>query len=610
MTIPPIQASGPTHGPWAGRLAVAAACATWVLLLVGCLVHGTGSSLACPDWPLCFGSAFPKMENGVQYEHTHRLVATAVGLLTIALAVALHRRRTDDPKAAILGYVAVGLVCFQGLLGGVTVLLRLPILVTLMHLGTSMAFFCLTIVIALRVRDRRAADDPKELAALRPWVAVAVVATFAQIVLGGIVRHTSSGLACFGIPLCNGEVWPDHPGAHLHMLHRIFAVGLGTYVLALASASRAAPRSRVARLARLAAVLVLLQITLGVLSVLSLLALSAVTLHLGVAALLLACNVAIFYYLPGRMVTTEPATAYGEAAPSVSRSARDIAALTKPRITVIVVATCAAGMAIAPVRIPMQVALLAILGTSLIVASANVLNMWWERETDGLMARTRLRPLPAGRLSPDVALFFGLALGASSVPMLVAVNPLTAALGVLALVTYVLAYTPLKRHTSLALWVGAVPGAMPPLMGWTSATGSLFGGSTQGLAGLGGVLLFLLLFAWQLPHFNAIALFRAEDYAKAGLKVVSVERGERAAKGQIAGYTVLLVVVSLGLAASHVAGAAFTVSAAALGVLFLLLAGSGLRPRAGAGWARGVFAYSIVYLTLLLAILVADRVSV
>src|SRR5580704_14688431 len=100
------------------------ACATWLLLLVGCLVHGTGSSLACPDWPLCFGSVMPKMVNGVQYEHTHRLVATAVGLLTVVLAVLLFLRRHLDPRGAKLGYVAVGLVCWQGTLGGITVLLR------------------------------------------------------------------------------------------------------------------------------------------------------------------------------------------------------------------------------------------------------------------------------------------------------------------------------------------------------------------------------------------------------------------------------------------------------------------------------------------------------
>ncbi len=289
---------------WAARLALATACATWILLLVGCLVHGTGSSLACPDWPLCYGSAFPKMENGVQYEHSHRLVATAVGLLSIALAIALHERRAEDSTLAKMGYAGVGLVCFQGLLGGITVLLRLPILVTLMHLGTSMGFFCLTVMIALRAHDvgRRnvASDDSLDsLAPLRPWVGLTIAATFLQILLGGTVRHTSSGLACFGIPLCNGELWPSHPGAHWHMSHRLFALVVAALVIALAAlAHRRAPGSRPAKLAMLAAVLVVVQVTLGVLSVLSLLALSAVTLHLGVAALLLACNVAIFYYLP------------------------------------------------------------------------------------------------------------------------------------------------------------------------------------------------------------------------------------------------------------------------------------------------------------------------
>lgn len=254
----------------------------------------------------------------MQYEHSHRLVATAVGLLSIALAIVLHKRRAQDSVLAKMGYVGVALVCFQGLLGGITVLLRLPILITLMHLGTSMGFFCLMVVIALRAheatRGQVAPDGPRvghpsrddspfaaldSLAALRPWVALGIGLTFAQILLGGTVRHTSSGLACFGVPLCNGELWPSHPGAHWHMSHRFFAAVVAGLVIALAAQMhRRAPGSRPAKLATLASILVLVQITLGVLSVLSLLALSAVTLHLGVAALVLACNVAIFYYLP------------------------------------------------------------------------------------------------------------------------------------------------------------------------------------------------------------------------------------------------------------------------------------------------------------------------
>jgi heme o synthase len=311
-----------------------------------------------------------------------------------------------------------------------------------------------------------------------------------------------------------------------------------------------------------------------------------------------------------RLMTREPFAAFSLGSSSTGCAARDLAALTKPRITFIVLATCGTGMAIAPVRIAPSVATLALLGTALIVASANVLNMWWERDTDALMLRTRRRPLPAGRMTPDVALFFGLALGALSIPMLIAVNALTAVLGVLALVTYVLLYTPLKRRTWLALWVGAVAGAMPPLMGWTSVTGSLYAVRGEHAAGLSGIMLSLLLFTWQLPHFNAIALFRAEDYARARLKVVSVELGKQAAKRHIAAYAALLVGVSYGLARVRGAGFAVAVAVLVLGALFLVLAGWGLRTRAGSCWAKAVFAYSIVYLSLLLAILVVDRVGV
>ena len=142
---------------------------------------------------------------------------------------------------------------------------------------------------------------------------------------------------------------------------------------------------------------------------------------------------------------------------------RDLLALTKPRITTMVLATEAAGAYLAPGHAPRNAHFVALTGTALIVGSANALNMWWERDVDAHMARTRNRPLPAGRMSPDVALAFGLALAVVSTPMLFLVNVTTGLLGLVALASYVTVYTPLKRHTHLALLVGAVPGAMPPL---------------------------------------------------------------------------------------------------------------------------------------------------
>ena len=281
--------------------------------------------------------------------------------------------------------------------------------------------------------------------------------------------------------------------------------------------------------------------------------------------------------------------------------ARDLVALTKPRITSLVLVTGAAGACLAPAHAAATRLWLALAGTALVVASANALNMWWERDSDAKMTRTRNRPLPAGRMAPDHALFFGLALGLLGAPLLFLVNVATGVLGLVALVTYVAVYTPLKRHTHLALLVGAVPGAIPPLLGWTTVTGGV---------GLGGLLLFAVLFLWQLPHFAAITIFRAEDYARAGLQVVSVQLGERAARQSIAVWTLLLVATSLSFVTFGLAGRVYLGAATILGAVFLALAFRGLRAGARLDtrqWARWVFLYSLPYLPLLLTALLVDR---
>jgi len=280
---------------------------------------------------------------------------------------------------------------------------------------------------------------------------------------------------------------------------------------------------------------------------------------------------------------------------------RDFVTLTKPRITMLVMLTGAAGACLAPGRVPTARLLLSLVGTALIVGAANALNMWWEREPDALMTRTRNRPLPAGRMSPDVALAFGLALGVLGTPLLFLVNLTTGLLGLIALVSYVAVYTPLKRHTYLALLVGAVPGAMPPLMGWTTATGSI---------GLGGSLLFAFLFLWQVPHFAAISIFRADDYARAGLQVISVQHGQSAARHMIGLWTGLVVAASLLFVPLGFAGSWYLGVATLLGAGFLALAFRGARggARLDVGrWAKLVFAYSIPYLSIVVVALLLDR---
>src|SRR5262249_22150439 len=205
---------------------------------------------------------------------------------------------------------------------------------------------------------------------------------------------------------------------------------------------------------------------------------------------------------------------------------------------------------------------------------------------------------PAGRLPAEVALFLGMGLSAIALPLLaLAVNARTALLAAAALLTYVLVYTPLKRRTTAALAIGAVPGAMPPLLGWTASAGRIE---------WPGLVLFGILFLWQIPHFLAIASFRMEDYQRAGLKVLPVERGERVTRHRIVVYSVALVAVSLTLVPLGVGGTAYLGAAAVLGALFLGLGAWGLRASAGPRWARGLFLGSIVYLVLLFAALMAS----
>jgi protoheme IX farnesyltransferase len=279
---------------------------------------------------------------------------------------------------------------------------------------------------------------------------------------------------------------------------------------------------------------------------------------------------------------------------------KDLVTLTKPRITAMNVLMAMGGYALAG-GTDSKVLWLAAGGTWLAVASANALNMVLERDGDKNMARTANRPLPAERMSVRAAVAFGVGLGALAMVMLGFVNGITAGLGLFALLSYVLVYTPLKRKTPLALLIGAVPGAVPPLMGWTAATGRI---DTPGL------VLFGILLIWQLPHFIAIALFRKDDYARAGIKTVPVVRGDRVAKAQAIAWTTALLPMSLALVPLDVAGWLYGSVAATLGLWFLAWSLRGLRAGADHAWARQFFLVSLVYLPVLTLALALDATFV
>jgi len=278
----------------------------------------------------------------------------------------------------------------------------------------------------------------------------------------------------------------------------------------------------------------------------------------------------------------------------------DLWQLIKPGVTRMCVLTTVGGLMLAPGEIGVVRGLLAVLGSAMAVGGANAANMWWERDSDRLMARTRRRPLPSGRMAPGVALRFAALLSVASVLLLaLSTNLLTAALAAAAILSYVLVYTPLKRRTPLALVIGAVPGAVPPLLGWTAVTNAL---------DPGGLVLFGILLVWQIPHFIAIALYRKTEYARAGIRVVPVVRGDAMAKVQAVAWAGALVPLSLMLTPLGVAGAFYLVCAMVLGMGFLAWAFTGLDDAAGPRWARGYFLASLGYLPALTAALAIDVV--
>jgi heme o synthase len=276
----------------------------------------------------------------------------------------------------------------------------------------------------------------------------------------------------------------------------------------------------------------------------------------------------------------------------------DLISLTKPRLSSLVLVTAGGGIWLSQREVSLTVALVTIVGTILVVGGANALNNYLERDSDREMARTANRPLPARRMSPQVALAFGAALGGISVPLLAwMTTPLAALLAALGFVSYVMIYTPLKRRSSLSTLIGAFPGALPPLIGWTAVTGRLEAG---------GLALFALLFLWQIPHSLAIGIYRQSEYEKAGLVVFPSEHGLVATRRQMFLYTLALVPIPLVLVHLGVAGLITLFGGAALGLIFVWMVGRGL----GSGdvrWARKVFIYSLVYLTALFGALAADQ---
>jgi protoheme IX farnesyltransferase len=279
----------------------------------------------------------------------------------------------------------------------------------------------------------------------------------------------------------------------------------------------------------------------------------------------------------------------------------DYLGLLKPRVMSLVAFTGFAGLVVAPGSLHPLLAAVAVLCIAVGAGAAGAINMWYDRDIDALMRRTRKRPIPAGRIAPDEALAYGVTLSLFSVMVMgVAVNWTAAALLALASGFYVFVYTVwLKRRTPQNIVIGGAAGAFPPMIGWAAVTGAV---------SLESIALFLIIFVWTPPHFWALALHRAGDYAKAGVPMLPVVAGKAETRRQVMAYTSLLVPLSFAPLLLGMAGIVYGAAATVMGARFLLLAVRVLRDR-GERPTLHMFRFSILYLFVLFATLIVEHAS-
>jgi protoheme IX farnesyltransferase len=271
--------------------------------------------------------------------------------------------------------------------------------------------------------------------------------------------------------------------------------------------------------------------------------------------------------------------------------------LTKPRITFLVTLSALAGFALGSTNGIDAIRFLHVaVGIALLVSGTSTLNQYWERELDALMSRTQARPLPAGKLTAGSALWFGIVISLlAELYLFYFLNPLTAGFGLIALTSYLFLYTPLKTRTTWCTFIGAFPGALPPLLGWTAARNEL---------GLEALVLFGILFLWQFPHFHAIAALYRDDYARAGIRMLPVVKPDgRATARQILGYTLVLLPVSALPTLLKISGPVYLVGALLLGA-FLLRASLAAAQSLTREHSLRLLKATVIYLPLLWSLMV------
>jgi protoheme IX farnesyltransferase len=588
------------------RLAWTGAALALGLIVLGGVVRITGSGMGCGDhWPRCDGKWFPPLDLPTLIEIGHRWAAALVSAFVFAVAAVGWRRHRTEPALRNPAALAAVLLVVQVLLGAATVKLVLPPWLVIIHLANAMLLLATLMVVGLRA----SAPEGPAMPPLRTrheahgLVLGTVLLGFVVILFGAQVANFHAGLVCLGFPLCAGGILPPASSlGALHWTHRVLAfafVGLAAVMASRVSRRSDAAGRKLRRSAGLVLAAAVAQIGVAAAMVLHLLPPALRALHLLVGTLVWAALVVLVFH-SGRTPAVDPAA---EREPGIRQPslASDLVTLTKPRIISLLLVTTIAPMFITPAGLPTWSQIFWVLvGGYLMAGGANAINMWFDRDIDTRMTRTRLRPIPAGRISAGFGLAFGVALGLAAFAVFwYRVNPLSASLALGGLLFYVFVYTIwLKRTSPQNIVIGGAAGAFPPLVGWAAMTGRL---------DLAAVYLFAIIFYWTPPHFWALALIKQADYAKAGIPMMPVVRGEARTKYEMTVYTLLLLPLTIMPTLFGALGVFYGVAAAILGARLLWYCVRLLRERSVTPVAWQMYRYSLLYLALLFVAMGIDR---
>ena len=585
------------------KLATATTLMAMVLVMVGALVRASGSGLGCPDWPRCHGSWIPPMEKTAIIEYSHRLTASIVGFLVLALAIVAWLKQRTSPSVFWPSLAALVTVIVQAGVGRQVVLDELHADTVVLHFFLSLALVGLLATVTVNSFFPRGGGWDK----VSRHAALATGAAFVVLMVGAMVVQQRAGAEVFSDwPLMNGSLLPpDGSKPLLHYTHRLLAALLGVTIGHLAfRITRREPRDRMLLiLGHSAFALYLVQVLLGGFNVLTGSSAWTVVGHVLTGELLWVTLVSLSILSYRRALVAAPGGGKSEpgggAKTGIGGKVKAYFMLTKPRIIELLLITTVPAMIVAERGWPSPWLVLATLvGGSMAAGSANCINCYLDRDIDEKMQRTSIRPLPSHEVTPTNALIFGVVLGVVSfVFMGLAVNMPAAWLSLAAILFYVFIYTiGLKRYTPSNIVIGGAAGAAPALIGWAAVTGDV---------GRPAWVLFAIIFYWTPPHFWALAIRYSDDYKAAGVPMLPVVRGVPETTRQIVLYSVVLLAVSLLMYPVAQVGLLYLVSATIMGLAFVFYAFR-LRKNPDGKGAMSLFHFSIMYLVLVFVALAAD----